>query len=335
MHAAKSYLETDCYKVSKGDMANYTFHANGPGSFNWNLNGNNQDDYANLIISPSFSGTIAIHSLWGDGESERVSLELPQGWSVVRTLNNQLAPVNGESAYYDRAYNVIDDQGSVVGTMSIRDNTPGSIPITYTCFAAGTLITTPKGDVSVERLRVDDVVTTLEYGSLPVAWITSSQVGNGSHALPDKALPVRIGSGNLPDEEPLIVSPQHCILMLDKTNGVQCYVRAKHLAEETNLASFDWGRKQIEYVHVLLSRHATMISNNIPSESFYPGKLAQGSLSATNLATLYSTLPALKNSPVEEAYGPTAASVKKRREVKKLAAAGKLELIEPFGIKAA
>jgi len=78
-----------------------------------------------------------------------------------------------------------------------------------------------------------------------------------------------------------------------------------------------------------------MISNNIPSESFYPGKLAQGSLSATNLATLYSTLPALKNSPVEEAYGPTAASVKKRREVKKLAAAGKLELIEPFGIKAA
>lgn len=311
-------------------MANYTFHANGPGSFNWNLDGNNQDDNASLIISPSFSGIIAIQSLWGDGESERVSLELPQGWSVVRTLNNQLAPLNGESAYYDRAYDVINDHGSIVGTMSIRDNTPGSIPTTYTCFAAGTLIATPMGEIIVENLRVNDVVTTLEYGPLPVAWITSSQIGSGFLSLPDQALPVRIELDDLQGHDPLDVSPQHCILMMDKTNGHRCYVRAKHLAEETDLATFQWGRKHIEYVHVLLSRHATLISNKIPSESFYPGQFSQCSLSAASLTTLYSTLPELKDKPVEEAYGLPAATIKRRGEVRKLAASGKLEFVKHY-----
>ena len=121
--------------------------------------------------------------------------------------------------------------------------------------------------------------------------------------------------------------------MMDKANGQSCYVRAKHLAQETQFASFAHERKHIEYVHVLLPQHATLISDDVPSESFYPGPNALENLSETARESLYSVLPRLKYTLVRYAYGDTARPVKKRKEVRELIAAGNLEILSTRAVE--
>ncbi|WP_299923787.1 Hint domain-containing protein [uncultured Pelagimonas sp.] len=188
------------------------------------------------------------------------------------------------------------------------------------CFTAGTQIATPKGRIAVEDLRIGDLVSTLEHGSRPVRWIASSVIGDRNAPLPENVTPVRIKPGALGNRRALIVSPQHCILLNDRQKGRNVYVRAKHLAQETRLASFARGRWQVTYVHVLLEQHASLISNNIPSESFYPSPMALEMLSPFNRMKLYALIPGLLHNPVEDAYGPRAATVLTRKELRSMAA---------------
>ena len=60
------------------------------------------------------------------------------------------------------------------------------------CFAAGTLIRTPRGDVSVESLQVGDVVVTASGEHRPVKWIGHSDFDLRGHPDPRPTLPVRI-----------------------------------------------------------------------------------------------------------------------------------------------
>lgn len=84
----------------------------------------------------------------------------------------------------------------------------------FVCFVAGTLITTPDGDIPVEKLKVGDLVLILDHGPLPIRWIGGKQDrAAGSHA------PVVIRKGALglgvPTQD-LRVSQQHRILVNSK-----------------------------------------------------------------------------------------------------------------------
>ncbi|MGJ5620168.1 Hint domain-containing protein [Sulfitobacter sp. MF3-043] len=188
------------------------------------------------------------------------------------------------------------------------------------CFTAGTMIRTPTGEIAIEDLRPGDMVTTLEHGDQPVRWTACSEVAVEKAPLPDGVLPVRIKPGVMGNRRALLVSPQHCILLRIDDTSTPFYVRAKHLAEESHLASFARGRRCVTYAHVLLDQHATLISNDIPSESFYPGPMALKTMSALNRMTLFALLPDLAAKPVENAYGARALPILKRREVRKLIA---------------
>lgn len=48
--------------------------------------------------------------------------------------------------------------------------------VTVPCFAAGTMIRTPAGDVAIETLRVGELVMTLDGGPQPVRWIGSRKL---------------------------------------------------------------------------------------------------------------------------------------------------------------
>lgn len=128
---------------------------------------------------------------------------------------------------------------------------------------------------------------------------------------------------------PLIVSPQHCILMMNDMTGEAIYVRSKLLAEETSLASYAKRRRQISYVHVLLDQHATLISNDVPSESFYPGEVALKMIGDQSCEALFSLFPRLRSQSAEEAYGPHAARVIGRHELQSLVQEQKLS---PYNI---
>jgi hypothetical protein len=304
-------------------MANYVVNANSSGAFYLNVGNTGVDDNVTVAITNGFSGTINVDSIWGEGEAELVDVDLPSGWTAVLSLEQELIAVGGEPAYFQRSYDILDASRVTVGTLLIRDNAPDDIT-SVPCFVAGTLIATPTGNIAAQDLRANDLVTTLEHGAQKVRWITCSNLGDGISPLPSNATPVRIKPGLFGNRLPLIVSPQHCILMVDEKTGKRFYTRAKHLAEETPLASFARGPKRVTYVHVLLDHHATLSSNDIPSESFYPGMLAQESLPATSRKELHSVLPGLIRKSVEEVYGPRVSQVIDRKELRRMAEDGTL-----------
>jgi len=200
---------------------------------------------------------------------------------------------------------------------TLVDSAPKLYAMGIPCFATGTLIDTPTGERKIENLTIGDLVSTREYGPMPVRWIAATSIGDGQTTLPASLLPVRIKPGPLGNTRALIVSPQHCILLENSAVGREHFVRAKHLAEETNLAAYARGRKRVTYVHLMLDCHASLISNGIASESFYPGPQALKQLSPSNLHTLLELLPALNCVSARDAYGARAHPVMKRKEVRR------------------
>lgn len=88
--------------------------------------------------------------------------------------------------------------------------------------------------------------------------------------------------------------------------------------------------KTITYVHLLLEHHASVISNDIPSQSFYPGQMAIETLSTFDRVSLCMMLPKLMREPVEIAYGNRAVPLLKKSELIELIAANALISLMPL-----
>lgn len=184
------------------------------------------------------------------------------------------------------------------------------------CFAAGTRIATPTGEVAVESLRAGDMVWTLDGGAAPVLWAGGRHLdGEALSGLPDlRPVVIRAGAFGLHDE--VMVSPQHAILV-DTKDGERL-VRARHLAESGDgRARVARGKKQVDYHHLLLPRHAILRANGLLTESMYPGPMALTALGPAVRLEIAMALPWLAPAlfglaDVAEVYGPTARPVARR-----------------------
>lgn len=181
------------------------------------------------------------------------------------------------------------------------------------CFAAGTRIRTPGGDVPVETLRAGDQVTTLDAGPQPVLWRAVTRLGRETLARTPSLRPVIVKPGVLGNTRPVTVSQQHGLL-LDVPGG-EVFVRAKHLAE-TPLARIAHGKRQVTYVHLMFDRHQVISSDGIPSESFYPGPQALRMLGPAALLSLRRAAPWLFAGIPLCTYGPRARPVLPRKDVR-------------------
>ncbi len=204
------------------------------------------------------------------------------------------------------------------------DEGPELMAMGFVCFAEGTRLAVPGGSRPVEEIAPGDFVTTVGNGMQEVHWVASSAFGDGTESLPQNLVPVRIKPGSLGNKRALLVSQQHCILMQCRKSGETFFARAKHLAEETNLASFARGHKKIRYFHLLTRQHEVLISNGIPSESFYPGPYATGILSPQDRRLLKACVPGLEDTPPEHCYGPPARPVLTRKQLAERYQAGGL-----------
>ncbi|KEJ97761.1 Ca2+-binding protein, RTX toxin-related [Pseudosulfitobacter pseudonitzschiae] len=177
------------------------------------------------------------------------------------------------------------------------------------CFAAGTLILTPAGEVPVERLRPGDLVVTKDNGPRPVIWSNMRRLGLAELVRRPSLRPVEIKAGVFGNQCPLIVSPQHGIVV--RHDNTEILLRAKHLAEmDGGTARVRKGCRGVTYCHLMFEQHEVIFSNGLPSESFFPGPEAIKTLDNAAYNELIGLFPALSRgcdrARVLRSYGKTA-----------------------------
>ena len=183
------------------------------------------------------------------------------------------------------------------------------IPTLYSmgiaCFAAGTLIATPGGARPVEALRPGDLLRTQGGAPQRVVWAARQVLRSDTLALRPELRPIRIRAGALGNARDLLVSPQHRMVL---GGG---FVPARWLAEAADgRFRVARGKRSVTYVHLMLPRHAVILAEGAPAESFYPGPGALAGLDSFAKAALFRRHPALAGvvtrADTERLYGPLA-----------------------------
>jgi len=139
--------------------------------------------------------------------------------------------------------------------------------ITVTCFAPGTRIATPSGEVAVEDLRAGDPVLTASGRVRPVRWLAVHTIA-ARFADPLHAWPIRISAGALGDNRPardLLLSPGHALLL----DGV--LVQAGALVNGTSIVRAVRVPERLCYYHLELDTHDLLLAEGVPAESFLEG----------------------------------------------------------------
>jgi hypothetical protein len=151
--------------------------------------------------------------------------------------------------------------GSTFSTLS--NNEISSIVV---CFAAGTLIRTPKGDVAVERLQAGDLVVTSSGEQRPIKWIGHRDTDLRRRHDRRSHYPVRIAADafgpNRPSKD-LYVSAGHAIC-IDLCGEV--LIHASQLVNGSTVAQVEMD--EVSYWHVELDSHDVILANNLPAESY-------------------------------------------------------------------
>jgi hypothetical protein len=157
--------------------------------------------------------------------------------------------------------NVFLQSGAANGFIAIGD------VILAVCYARGTMIGTPEGEAPVEKLRAGRQVITLVDGervSRTVKWLGHRRVAIAGHRHPETVAPVRIVRGAFADGMPhrdLLVSPDHAIFVDGKLICARQLVNGATIRQE-----LDW--KAVDYYHVELDRHAILLAEGLPAESY-------------------------------------------------------------------
>ena len=196
------------------------------------------------------------------------------------------------------------------GTSFTTDNTG------VVCFTQGARILTPRGEVPIELLQVGDMVVTRDNGVKPLLWIGKKTLDAQWLRQNPRLRPILLKAAGFENlERDLIVSPQHAVLLRSaERGGTDTLFRARHLAElKGGEARVMQGKRAVTYIHLMFDAHEVVFANGLPSESFYPGPVALGSMSRDALAELHALFPDLVHARTEEAFGAAITAYSRRK----------------------
>ena len=185
------------------------------------------------------------------------------------------------------------------------------------CFDEGTLISTPRGMVAIQDLRVGDMVQTRDNGPQRLLWVGARHLDAAELAANPHLRPIVLRAAYFGLPRDLVVSPQHGILLHhDMRGGSETFYRAKHLAQlPGGGARVMQGKRRVRYFHLLFEDHQVVFANGMACESLYPGAQGYGALSPAARAELAALFPDLGHVDVRLAYGHSARSYAKRRDL--------------------
>jgi Hint domain len=188
------------------------------------------------------------------------------------------------------------------------------------CFARGTDILTPDGEVPVETLAAGDLVICGDGRSHPIRWVGGRKVDAATLRAHPDLCPVRIDRNALgahrPDK-PLRLSPQHKILLGDWRAELlfgedKVLATAKSLRNDMTIRS-DKACRSIEYFHILLQTHQTVFANGLECETLMPAEMMVTALSPEASAEICQLFPEFAGNP--ESYGSLCSMALKPHEV--------------------
>lgn len=237
----------------------------------------NDDNLINRLNNDSVDGSDITASYFND----MVTIELPDGSQVTYTgVTFYLAdgrevftPTDGsvlqEGTFVSSSVTDFSDNGASFGSVDILAGDLGP-----PCFTPGTLIDTPDGPRAVEDLQVGDLVNTQDRGPQPLLWIGQTTV-----AAEGKFAPIRFQAGMFGLTEPLLVSPQHRMLIDDwraqYLYGLPEVLIAAHcLVNDDTVTRVEGGT--VDYYHLLFAQHEIIVANGAKTESYYPGHAVTG-----------------------------------------------------------
>jgi len=132
------------------------------------------------------------------------------------------------------------------------------------CFVIGTHIMTDRGPIPVELLSEGLSVPTAPGGdSLPIKWIGYRHVDCAHHPRPASVYPIRIRKDAFGENTPsrdLLLSPDHAVGFDGALIPVRLLVNGHNVVRQP--------MDRVTYYHVELSRHALLLADNLPVESF-------------------------------------------------------------------
>lgn len=165
------------------------------------------------------------------------------------------------------------------------------------CFASGTRIDTPDGQVSIEALKVGDLVKT-DAGPQEILWIGSRTLSYFELVRQPDLRPIRISANSLEQGRPardVVLSPNHRVIIndwrLELNFGLKrALCAAKHLVDGTAIHSF-LPPEGVKYFHILLDSHRTVWSDGLESETLFAGQQSLAAVSKESRAELLAQFP--------------------------------------------
>jgi hypothetical protein len=155
----------------------------------------------------------------------------------------------------------------LAGTFHAAVDQDGIVITEVACFAAGTRILTPDGDVPVQALTAGDEVLTLRGDGDAVGrviWTGRRGIDLARHPRPEKVIPVRILAGalgaGLPERD-LLLSPDHCLFIDGHLIEAKTLVNGATVIQDETL-------RHVTYHHFELERHGIVLAEGVPAETF-------------------------------------------------------------------
>ncbi|WP_108502440.1 Hint domain-containing protein [Paracoccus indicus] len=241
-------------------------------------------------------------------------------------LNQSNSVENGGTVDYSNNTTFAANQGIVL--TGINDTNVNQLLAGETtgvvCFARGSLIDTPSGQVAIEDLQAGDPVRTMDRGFQALRWIGSRKLDAIDLQQHPKLRPVRIRAGALGQGLPvadLVVSPQHRILVrssiAERMFGTQEVLIPANKLLILDGIDVDEDATSVEYFHMLFDQHEIVFANGSAAESLFTGTEAMRSLSDEAKREVFTLFPELENP--EFVAAPARLIPQKGRVMKKLA----------------
>lgn len=139
----------------------------------------------------------------------------------------------------------------------------GLLRITFGCFASGTRIATPDGEVAVEDLQVGDPVSTQD-GARDIVWLGHRRIDVRHLPDPEAGWLVRIRAGAFADRVPrrdLLITQEHCVFIDGRLVPVRMLVNGVSIALDRTIPRYT-------YHHVELAAHGILFAEGLPTESY-------------------------------------------------------------------